>query len=109
MVLSCPLACLCDCWLCVVAVSLLAGSEPVAHPLSHFDRDTDEETQTLAQTDIQQPWLEYSVWQECEWARIYIPGPLDNLNYGTRMMMYLTCQRTLFGSAETQERDARSP
>ena len=36
--------------------------------------DTDDATQARAQADVQQPWLEYSVWQEREWVRIYIPG-----------------------------------
>ena len=65
---------MCVCLLRVVTVSLLAGSEPVARPIVHFDMDTDEATQTSARTDIQHPWLEYSVWQEREWVRIYIPG-----------------------------------
>ena len=31
-------------------------------------------TQTSARTDEQHPWLEYSVWQDQEWVRIYTPG-----------------------------------
>ena len=52
MVLSCLLACMCVCLLRIVTVSLLAGSEPVARPIVHFDMDTDEATQTSARTDI---------------------------------------------------------
>ena len=61
-------------WLCMVAVSLLAGSEPAVHPVFHFDMDTDDATQTSARTDEQHPWLEYSVWHDQEWVRIYTPG-----------------------------------
>ena len=57
-------------WLCMV----LAGSEPVVRPIFHFDMDTDDAAQTSARTDIQHPWLEYSVWQGREWLRIYTPG-----------------------------------
>ena len=46
-------------------------------PIFHFDMDTDDATQTSARTDIQHPWLEYSVWQGREWVRIYIPGQPD--------------------------------
>ena len=80
-------------WLCMVTVSLLAGSEPVARPVFHFDMDTDDATQTSARTDIHRGWSIQSgrVVNGCE--SIF----LDNLSYGARMM-YLTCQRTLFGS-----------
>ena len=44
-------------WLCMVIVSLLAGSEPVVRPIFHFDMHTDDPTQTSARTDIQHPWL----------------------------------------------------
>ena len=58
----------------MVTVSLLAGSEPVARPIFHFDMDTDDATQTLL-TFSSRGW-EYSVrqWQEREWVRICIPG-----------------------------------
>ena len=36
--------------------------------------DTDDVTQTSARADEQHPWLEYSVWQDQEWVRIYTPG-----------------------------------
>ena len=56
-----------DCaWLCMVTVSLLAGSEPAVRPVSHFDMDIEDAKQY--------PWLEYLVWQDQEWARIYTPG-----------------------------------
>ena len=57
-------------WLCTVTVSLLAGSEPAVRPVFHFGMDTDDATQTSA-------WLEYSVWQDQEWVRIYSPGQLQ--------------------------------
>ena len=53
----------------------------MAHPdyfSGNFDvflsMDIEAATQTRARADVQQPWLEYSVWQEREWVRIYIPG-----------------------------------
>ena len=61
-------------WLCMVTVSLLAGSEPVVRPVFHFDMGTDDATRTSARIDEQHPWLEYSVWQGQEWVRIYTPG-----------------------------------
>ena len=64
LVLPCLVA---DCaWLCMVTVSLLAGSEPAVRPVSHFDMDIEDAKQY--------PWLEYSVWQDQEWVRIYTPG-----------------------------------
>ena len=36
--------------------------------------DMDGVTQTLARADEQHPWLEYSVWHDQEWVRIYTPG-----------------------------------
>ena len=63
-VLSCVVA---DCaWLYMVTVSLLAGSEPAVRPVSHFGMDIEDAKQY--------PWLEYSVWQDQEWVRIYTPG-----------------------------------
>ena len=76
----------------MVAVSLLAGSEPVVHPISHFDMDTDEATQAL--TFSSRGWSIQSGRNASGCGSTF----LDNLNYGTRMMTYLTCQRTLFGS-----------
>ena len=62
LVLSCVVA---DCaWLYMVAVSLLAGSEPAVRPVSHFGMDIEDAKQY--------PWLEYSVWQDQ--VRIYTPG-----------------------------------
>ena len=61
-------------WLCMVTVSLLAGSEPVVRPIFPFDMDADDATQTSARNDIQHPRLEYAVWQGREWVRIYTPG-----------------------------------
>ena len=64
LVLPCLVA---DCaWLCMVTVSLLAGSEPAVRPVSHFGMDIEDAKQY--------PWLEYSVWQDEEWVRIYTPG-----------------------------------
>ena len=62
------LPCLVDAcaWLCMVPVSLLAGSEPAVRPVSHFGMDIEDAKQY--------PWLEYSVWQDQEWVRIYTPG-----------------------------------
>ena len=56
----------CLVWLCMVTVSLLAGSEPAVRPVSHFGMDIEDAKQY--------PWLEYSVWQDQEWVRIYTPG-----------------------------------
>ena len=50
----------------MVPVSLLAGSEPAVRPASYFGMDIEDAKQY--------PWLEYSVWQDQEWARIYTPG-----------------------------------
>ena len=50
----------------MVPVPLSAGSEPATILASHFDMDIDDSKQ--------HPWLEYSVWQEQEWVRIYTPG-----------------------------------
>ena len=50
----------------MVPVSLLAGSEPAIRPASYFDMDIEDAKQ--------HPWLEYSVWQDQEWVRIYTPG-----------------------------------
>ena len=64
LVLPCLVA---DCaWLYMVTVSLLAGSEPAVRPVSHFGMDIEDAKQY--------PWLEYSVWQDQEWVRIYTPG-----------------------------------
>ena len=64
LVLPCLVA---DCaWLYMVTVSLLAGSEPAVCPVSHFGMDIEDAKQY--------PWLEYSVWQDQEWVRIYTPG-----------------------------------
>ena len=64
LVLPCVVA---DCaWLYMVTVSLLAGSEPAVRPVSHFGMDIVDAKQY--------PWLEYSVWQDQEWVRIYTPG-----------------------------------
>ena len=72
LVLSCVVA---GCaWLCMVTVSLLAGSEPAVRPVFHFGMDIEDATQTSGRTAEQHPWLEYSVWQDQEWARIYTPG-----------------------------------
>ena len=48
------------------SIALLAGSEPVVHPIFHLDMDNDDATQARTWADVQQPWL--------EWVRIYIPG-----------------------------------
>ena len=58
---------------CIV-VSLLAGSEPAVRPVFHFGMDIEDATQTSGRTAEQHPWLEYSVWQDQEWVRIYTPG-----------------------------------
>ena len=58
-------------WLCMVTVSLLAGSEPAVRPVFHFGMDIEDATQTSGRTAEQHPWLEYSVWQDQEWVRIY--------------------------------------
>ena len=50
----------------MVPVHLLAGSEPATILASCFDMDIDDSKQ--------HPWLEYSVWQDQEWVRIYTPG-----------------------------------
>ena len=51
LVLPCLVA---DCaWLCMVTVSLLAGSEPAVRPVSHFGMDIEDAKQYS--------WLEYSV------------------------------------------------
>ena len=71
LLLSCVFVCA---WLGMVTVSLLARSEPVVRPVFHFDMDTDDATRTSARTGEQHPWLEYSVWQDREWVRIYTPG-----------------------------------
>ena len=63
--------------LCMVTVPLLAGSEPAVRPVFHFDMDIDDTTQTSARTAEQHPWLEYSVWHDQEWVRIYTPGQLQ--------------------------------
>ena len=64
LVLPCLVA---DCaWLYMVTVSLLAGSEPAVRPVSRFGMDIEDAKQY--------PWLEYSVWQDQEWVRIYTPG-----------------------------------
>ena len=64
LVLPCLVA---DCaWLYMVTVSLLAGSEAAVRPVSHFGMDIEDAKQY--------PWLEYSVWQDQEWVRIYTPG-----------------------------------
>ena len=64
LVLPCLVA---DCaWLYMVTVSLLAGSEPAVRPVSHFGMDIEDAKQC--------PRLEYSVWQDQEWVRIYTPG-----------------------------------
>ena len=42
-------------WLCMVTVSLLAGSEPAVRPVFHFGMDTEDATQTLGRTDEQHP------------------------------------------------------
>ena len=62
------LPCLVDAcaWLCIVPVSSLAGSEPAVRPTSYFGMDIEDAKQY--------PWLEYSVWQDQEWVRIYTPG-----------------------------------
>ena len=49
------------------SLALLAGSDTVVHPLFHLNMEID------AASSVQQPWLEYSVWQEQEWARVYTP------------------------------------
>ena len=72
LVLSCVVA---GCaWLCMVTVSLLAGSEPAVRPVFHFGMDIEDATQTSGRTAGQHPWVEYSVWQDQEWVRIYTPG-----------------------------------
>ena len=72
LVLSCVVA---DCaWLYMVTASLLAGSEPAVRPVFHFGMDIEDATQTSGRTAEQHPWLEYSVWQDQEWVRIYTPG-----------------------------------
>ena len=72
LVLSCVVA---GCaWLCMVTVSLLAGSEPAVRPVFHFGMDIEDATQTSGRNAEQHPWLEYSVWQDQEWVRIYTPG-----------------------------------
>ena len=50
----------------MVPVPLSAGSEPTTRLASYFDMDIDDSKQ--------RPWLEYSVWQDQEWVRIYTPG-----------------------------------
>ena len=47
-------------------VYLLAGSEPATILASCLDMDIDDSKQ--------HPWLEYSVWHDQEWVRIYTPG-----------------------------------
>ena len=53
-------------WLCMVPVSLLAGSEPAIRPASCFVMDVEDAKL--------HPWLEYLVWQDQEWVRIYTAG-----------------------------------
>ena len=64
------------CLLCTVAGSfaLLAGSDTVVRPTFHLNMDIDAASQARALAGIQQQWLEYSVWQEQEWVRVYTPG-----------------------------------
>ena len=50
----------------MVPVPLSAGSEPATRLASYFDMDIDDSKQ--------HPWLEYLVWQDQEWLRIYTPG-----------------------------------
>ena len=90
LVLACVVA---GCaWLCMVTVSLLAGSEPAVRPVFHFGMDIEDATQTSGRTAEQHPWLEYSVWSGC--------GSIlqDNLSCGNQKKPYLTYQTTHFGS-----------
>ena len=55
-------------------VYLLAGSESVTILASCIDMDVN---------DLKQhPWLEYSVWHEQEWVRIYTPGHPHRWHHG---------------------------
>ena len=54
--------------------ALLAGLDTAVHPIFHLNMDIDAASQARALDGIQQPWLEYSVWQEQEWMRVYTPG-----------------------------------
>ena len=53
---------------------LLAGSEPATILASCLDMDIDDAKQ--------HPWLEYSVWHDQEWVRIYTPGHLQRWHRG---------------------------
>ena len=48
---------------------LLAGSEPATILASCLGMDIDDSKQ--------HPWLEYSVWHDQEWVRVYTPGHLQ--------------------------------
>ena len=64
-------------WLCMVVHGDCFPASwigTVVRPVFHFDMDTDDTTRKSAQIDEQHPWLEYSVWQDQEWVRIYTPG-----------------------------------
>ena len=52
----------------------LAGSEPAIRPASYFDMDIEDAKL--------HPWLEYSVWQDQEWVRIYTPGQPQRWHHG---------------------------
>ena len=80
-------------WLCMVTVSLLAGSEPAVRPVFHFDMDTDDATQTLGRTD------EHGSNIPSGKVRSGCGSTLqDNFNCGTQKRQYLTYQTTRFGS-----------
>ena len=61
-------------WLCMVPVPLSAGSEPATRLASYFDMDIEDSKQ--------HPWLEYSVWQDQEWVRIYTAGQPQRWHLG---------------------------
>ena len=58
----------------MVPVPLSAGSEPAIRLASYFDMDIEDSKQ--------HPWLEYSVWQDQEWVRIYTAGQPQRWHHG---------------------------